>query len=51
MASWIDEEVKASEFRDKRLTERFRSILSTLAAGNGQTIPQLCEDWAMTKAT
>ena len=51
MASWIDEEVKASEFKDKRLTERFRSILSTLAAGNGQTIPQLCEDWAMTKAT
>ncbi len=51
MASWIDEEISGSKFKDKRLTERFRSILSALSAGDGQSIPQLCSTWAMTKAT
>lgn len=50
MASWIDEEIAGSEFKDKRLTNRFRSILEALSAGDGRTIPQLCEDWASTKA-
>jgi hypothetical protein len=51
MASWIDEEISGSKFKDQRLTQRFRSILSALSSGDGQSIPQLCDDWAMTKAT
>ena len=50
MASWIDEEIAGSKFKDKRLTSRFHSILETLSTGDGKTIPQLCEDWASTKA-
>lgn len=50
MASGIDEEIAGSNFKDKRLTSRFHTILETLAAGDGKTIPQLCEDWASTKA-
>lgn len=50
MASWIESEILGSEFKDQRLTARFRQIMSKLASSSGQTIPQICEDWAATKA-
>ncbi len=50
MASWIENEIMGSKFKDQRLTARFRQIMSKLAASSGQTIPQICEDWAATKA-
>lgn len=50
MASWIEEEIAGSKFKDKRLSDSFHTILETLSAGDGRTIPQLCEDWTSTKA-
>ena len=51
MESWIDKEIADSTFKDKRLTARFHMILTKLSSGDGRSIPQMCEDWAMTKAT
>ncbi len=50
MASWIEEEIAGSKFKDRRLGTRFHTIIKTLSAGDGKTIPQVCEDWASTKA-
>ncbi len=50
MASWLDDELAACEFRDPRLAKRFRALVEQLSEGIGETIPMACEDWASTKA-
>ena len=51
MADWLKEELSECHFKDKRLTERFKSIITSLSKGNGKSIPQISEEWSMTKAT
>lgn len=48
--SWLDLEVRGSEFQDTRLRRRFASLLEKLWDGMGQTIPFACQDSASTKA-
>jgi hypothetical protein len=50
MPSWIDEELDGCEFPDARLGKRFRTFVSQLSEGIGETIPMACQDWANTKA-
>ena len=51
MDSWLDQELSSCVFKDKRLTDRFKIIIKTLSKGCGQSIPQVCEQWSMAKAT
>ena len=48
--SWAEAEVAHSNFKDKRLGKRFRSLLQQLTEGIGKSIPFACQDWANTKA-
>ena len=48
--SWLDLEVRGSEFQDTRLHRRFAMLLAKLWDGMGQTIPFACQDWGSTKA-
>ena len=48
--SWIDEEVAGSQFRDLRLGQRLRTLMTQLAGAVGAPIPLACQDWANTKA-
>jgi len=48
--SWIDREIGGCEFRDARLGDRFRKLLSQIGSAMGQSIPLVCQDWANTKA-
>jgi len=48
--SWIDREIAGCEFRDARLGDRFRKLLSQIGSAMGQSIPLVCQDWANTKA-
>jgi hypothetical protein len=48
--TWIDRELAGSEFRDVRLTKRFRKLFEQLSEGTGESIPLVCQDWANTKA-
>lgn len=50
MADWLNEELSGCVFKDKRLTERFKSIVTHMSKGNGKSIPEVCEEWSMTKA-
>lgn len=50
MGDWLDEELSGSEFKDKRLGDRFKKIVKALSSGSGQSIPEVCADWAMTKS-
>ncbi len=50
MDQWMQEELGRADFGDKRLTKRFVSLVSDLAAKPEASIPQACEDWASTKA-
>lgn len=50
MDSWIETEIAADIFNDKRLDKRFKSICTAIASASGQTIPQICQDWSGTKA-
>src|SRR5437763_15113360 len=47
---WIDRESSGCEFRDARLGDRFRKLLTQLGSAMGQSIPLVCQDWANTKA-
>jgi len=47
---WVDEEVLASEFEDKRLARRFKMVLKQLSEATAESIPWACQDWANTKA-
>ena len=47
---WVDQEVLASEFKDKRLGKRFKTVLRQLSEAIAESIPWACQDWASTKA-
>ena len=47
---WIDREIGGCEFRDARLGDRFRKLLTRIGSAMGQSIPLVCQDWANTKA-
>jgi len=47
---WIDREISGCEFRDARLGDRFRKLLTQIGSAMGQSIPLVCQDWANTKA-
>src|SRR5580693_713061 len=47
---WVDREIAGCEFRDARLRDRFRKLLSQIGSAMGQSIPLVCQDWANTKA-
>ncbi|WP_456840073.1 IS4/Tn5 family transposase DNA-binding protein [Bradyrhizobium sp. USDA 4486] len=47
---WIDRESSGCEFRDARLGDRSRNLLSQIGSAMGQSIPLVCQDWANTKA-
>ena len=47
---WIDREISRCEFRDARLGDRFRKLLTQIGSAMGQSIPLVCQDWANTKA-
>ena len=48
--SWVDDELSDCRFKDRRLGQRFRSLLSQLSSSPGGSIPLVCQDWANTKA-
>lgn len=48
--NWIDEELAGSRFRDARLGQRLRTLITQLAGAVGAPIPLACQDWANTKA-
>lgn len=48
--TWVDNEVKASKFKDERIAKRFKSLLGQMWIGVGESIPFACQDWANTKA-
>ena len=48
---WVETELSGSEFKDKRLGERFKKIVKAMSTGTGKTIPEVCAEWAMTKST
>lgn len=50
MSDWLEAELSGCEFKDKRLGDRFKKIVKALACGSGQSIPEVCEDWALTKS-
>jgi hypothetical protein len=47
---WIDRESGECEFKDARLGDRFRKLLTQIGSAMGQSIPLVCQDWANTKA-
>ncbi|XIA67526.1 transposase DNA-binding-containing protein [Bradyrhizobium sp. TZ2] len=47
---WIDREISGCQFRDARLGDRFRKLLTQIGGAIGQSIPLVCQDWANTKA-
>ncbi|WP_027706632.1 IS4/Tn5 family transposase DNA-binding protein, partial [Zooshikella ganghwensis] len=50
MDSWLNEELSGCAFKDQRLTTRFKSIVACLSEKSGKSIPEICEEWASTKA-
>src|SRR3954465_5765941 len=49
-ASWVEQELAGSTFKDERLGRRLRKLLVQLADAVGAPIPLACQDWASTKA-
>ena len=47
---WVAEEVSGCQFPDQRLGSRLHSLMGSLGAQVGSTIPTACEDWASIKA-
>jgi hypothetical protein len=50
MTPWLDDELAACDFTDRRLAKRFGVLVGQLSEGIGETIPMACQDWAATKA-
>jgi hypothetical protein len=50
MKLWLDDELAACRFADKRLAKRFKNLAEQLSEGIGESIPMACEDWSATKA-
>lgn len=48
--SWIEQETFESEFRDERLSKRFKTVLNQLYGATAESIPWACQDWANAKA-
>ncbi|HET6778466.1 MAG TPA: IS4 family transposase [Gemmatimonadales bacterium] len=48
--SWIEQELAGCHFRDQRLGQRLRKLLTHMAGAVGGGIPLACQDWASTKA-
>src|SRR3982751_1780577 len=48
-ASWVEQELDGSTFKDERLGRRLRKLLVQLADAVGAPIPLACQDWARTK--
>jgi hypothetical protein len=40
---WVDREIAGCEFRDARLRDRFRKLLSQIGSAMGQSIPLVCQ--------
>jgi len=49
-AAWLERELAACNFKDKRLGRRYHALLGRLAAKPGGSLPLACQDWANTKA-
>lgn len=49
-ASWVDQELAGSTFKDERLGRRLRKLLVQMADAVGAPLPLACQDWANTKA-
>src|SRR3954447_13770990 len=49
-ASWVEQELTGSTFKDQRLGQRLRKLLVQMADAGGAPIPLACQDWANTKA-
>lgn len=47
---WLDEEINASVFSDRRHVSRFRSLMQKLWRGMSNSLPFACQDSAATKA-
>lgn len=47
--SWLDDEINASVFNDRRHATRFRSLMQKLWLGMGNSLPIACQDRAATK--
>ena len=47
-ASWVDQELAGSRFKDERLGRRLRKL--QMAGAVGASLPLACQDWANTKA-
>jgi Transposase DNA-binding len=50
VASWVEQELAGSTFKDKRLDRRLRKLLVQMAGAVGAPLPLACQDWANTKA-
>src|SRR3954454_25297515 len=49
-ASWVDQELAGSTFKDERLGRRVRKLLVRMAGAVGAPIPLACQDWPNAKA-
>lgn len=47
---WIHDDTLSSSFKDPRLKERFKKLLTQIWNSIGKPIPFACQDWANTKA-
>ena len=50
VASWVEQELAGSTFKDERLGRRLRKLLVQMAGAVGAPLPLACQDWANTKA-
>jgi hypothetical protein len=51
VSGWIRNEFRSAKFGDERLTDRLVQIGDRLGSGPAESIPNVCENWASTKAT
>jgi hypothetical protein len=45
--TWVDQELAGCEFKNERLCRRFGKLLEQVGSTMGQSIPFVCQDWAM----
>jgi hypothetical protein len=50
VTSWVERELAGCRFRDRRLDQRLRKLLTRMAGAIGGSLPLACQDWASTKA-
>jgi len=49
--SWLNDEVLAADFGDKRLSKRLASIVASFASRPQSSILESCGSWVASKAT